>query len=433
MGNPYLSPSARVTALQHELHERLLAYSPIRANRRITMKTVGICLLVLSCTIRGGSLVPSVEKNEPTLQAVTSLEIPALHAAAPEEIPPPPVSSFDSAQDDTPPSPPPLPSPYIGVYLTALRTGDEEFLRNTIDKLKAAGGPAIIFDVKDAYVFFETSSPLARDYNLVRLKYDLREVLRLAKEHDLYTIARFVAVKDQGLARSVPDTQIRHPKTGKSVGNVWVDPSHQTVLVYNRELLRDLVATNALDEINFDYIRYPTEYREEQVGLTLEEKKNRLEAFLKMAREVIEEEGSKTKIGISTYAILGWDFDLNIQRVAQDFVRFAPYVDIISPMAYPASFAGGNAYYDPAIHRGSRMYSLVKRTLDGYNTLLGEEHGRKLRPWIQGYSASASSIQDEMQAVYDAGLCGFTVWSPSNSYAPLYKAMPAVEQPERCK
>ena len=414
------------------------------------MRAVFICFLTFFFSRSDGQPVPSlIEKNEPTLHAITEMEFPAFHAAAPEEPPAPPVSSFDSAQDDTPPSSedgipqytsilkqndvavPSYPDNHIGVYLTALKTGDEAFLRETMKNVQEAGGSAIIFDVKDAYVFFETSSPLAAEFRLLRRKYDIHKVLKLAKENDLYTIARFVALKDQGLARSAPETQIRHPKTGKSVGNVWVDPLHPTVLAYNRELLRDLVATNLLDEINFDYIRYPSEYTPEQVGLTLEEKETHVEGYLRMAREVIEETGAKTKLGISTYAILGWNFDLNNERIAQDFVRFAPFVDTISPMAYPASFAEG-AYYDPTIHRGSRMYSLVKRTLEGYKTLLGQEHAWKLRPWIQGYSASIGNIQDEIEAVYDAGACGFTVWSPSNTYAPFYKALPMTEVPLSC-
>ncbi len=433
MGNPSIAADARVTACQHEFHERLLRST--RDRRGEMRASYGLMMffgfLALSLTTSGGPPVPSlIEKNESILHAITEMEFPAFHAAAPDEV---------SVQDDalpsspTSPSPQPLPSPYIGVYLTALRTGDEKFLRDTIDAVKAAGGSAIIFDVKDTYVFFQTNSVLAAEFRLFRPKYDLQTVLKLAKENNLYTIARFVAVKDPGLAYAAPETRITHPKTGKSVGSTWVDPGNKTVLAYNREILRGLVSSNLLDEINFDYIRYPTEYTEEQVGLTLEEKKEHLEAFLRMAREVIQETGSKTKLGISTYAILGWDFDLNIKLVAQDFIRFAPLVDIISPMAYPASFAEGIAYYDPTVHRNSRMYSLVKRTLEGYKTLLGEEHAWKLRPWIQGYSASSSDIQDEIQAVYDAGLCGFTVWSPSNTYAPLYKALPQIERPKGCR
>ena len=426
MGSPSIAADAQVAACQREFHVRLLESSRERPKgRRVLGFTMFIGLLALSLTTSASHLVfAPIEIHNSTLQEIAEVVDPTFHSAAPAEASPEVVSL---------PSPPPQSDPHIGVYLTALRMGDEKFLRDTIDAVKATGGSAIIFDVKDTYVFFQTNSVLAAEFRLLRPKYDLQTVLKLAKENNLYTIARFVAVKDPGLAYAAPETQIRNPKTGKSVGSTWVDPGNQTVLAYNREILRDLVSMNQLDEINFDYIRYPTEYTEEQVGLTLEEKKEHLEEFLRMAREVVDEAGAETKIGISTYAILGWDFDLNIKRVAQDFVRFAPLVDVISPMAYPASFAEGPAYYDPKVNQGSRMYSLVKRTLEGYQTLLGEEHAWKLRPWIQGYSASAGNIQDEIQAVYDAGACGFTVWSPSNTYTPLYNAIPAVEQPERCK
>jgi hypothetical protein len=365
--------------------------------------------------------------HERTLQRITENtipeETPAMHAAAPEE-----------QGEELTPSPPPRPHPdnHLSVYMTALRTADEYFLEETIEHIKAAGGSAFVFDVKDTYVFFETDSPRAAEFRLIRKKYDIEKVLKLAKENGLYTIARFVVAKDPGLAYAAPETQIRHPVTGRSVGSVWVDPSDETVISYNREILEDLVSYEDLDEINFDYIRFPTEYTMEQVGLTAVEKALHIEAFLRMAREVVTEAKADTKIGISTYAILGWEFDANIGRLGQDFVRFAPLVDVISPMAYPASFAEG-AYYDPATHRGSRMYSLVLRTLKGYAERLGEEEAVKLRPWIQGYSASAKDIGDEIQAVYDAGLCGFQVWSPSNTYTPFYKALQETKQPESCR
>jgi len=101
-------------------------------------------------------------------------------------------------------------------------------------------------------------------------------------------------------------------------------------------------------------------------------------------------------------------------------------------MAYPSTFAIG-AYYDPAKHPRSRMYYLVYQTLKGYAELLGEEHASKLRPWIQGYYITNKDMRDEIDAVYDAGACGFTVWSAGNYYDILYKVFPDVAIPDRCR
>lgn len=322
------------------------------------------------------------------------------------------------------------PDHHIGVYLTALSTANRSFFADTIAKVKNAGGSALVINVKDAYVFFETGSPLAKKYHLLRPKYDLKEIVRLAKDHGLTTIARFVAIKDPGLARAAPETQMQHPRTRRSVGATWIDPAHPTVLAYNREILRDVIEAG-FDEVNFDYIRYPTEYSPEKIGLTTEEKIKRVEGFLRMARETVKEGRAQTKIGISTYAILAIDFERNIGRLAQDIARFAPLVDIISPMAYPASFGAG--FQKPKGFSRSRHYYLVQRTLEGYKRLLGEEQSHKLRPWIQGYSMTPWDIGEEIAAVYDSGLCGFLVWSSSNTYKALYNALPTNKQPEECR
>ncbi|MDD4762133.1 MAG: putative glycoside hydrolase, partial [Candidatus Pacebacteria bacterium] len=176
--------------------------------------------------------------------------------------------------------------------------------------------------------------------------------------------------------------------------------------------------------------RYPTEYPLAAVGLTGQEKADRIEEFLKMARRVIDEEGGHTKLGISTYAILGWNFPVNFEPLGQDIARFAPLLDVISPMAYPSTFAPG-AYYNPAKHPRSRMYYLVYRTLTGYRDLLGDQSW-KLRPWIQGYGITQKNLKDQIDAVFDSGSCGFTIWNASNEYGTFMKMLPDVKRPHGC-
>jgi len=318
----------------------------------------------------------------------------------------------------------------IGVYLKPESTANESFFLQTLDQLSAAGGSALVFDVKGAYVYFQTSSSLAAQYSLVKPLFELPSIISMAKQRGLYTIARLVAANDPLLGAREPAVRIRHPQTGTAVGSAWVDLSNPTVLEYNSQVIRDLVAAG-VDEVNIDYIRYPTEYAQWQIGLTREEKVERIEKFVQMARRTIDEYGPETKLGLSTYAILGWHYDINVNAIGQDIVRFAPLVDVISPMAYPSTFKEG-AYYNPAVHPRSRPYYLVYRTLQGYAELLGEEHAHKLRPWIQAYYMTQKDLRDEMDAVFDAGACGFTCWSAGNHYDHVYAVLQDVETPDRC-
>ncbi len=319
----------------------------------------------------------------------------------------------------------------VGVYLTAPSAGNDTFLEETMDRLKAAGGSAFVFDVKGPFVYFQSNAQMANELNMVRPFYDLPEIIAKAKERNLYTIARFVASKDAIFASRKPEVLIRHPQTNIAPGYEWVDLSHPDVLAYNRQILKEIVVSG-VDEINLDYIRYPTEYAQWRIGLTGSQKAYRIEKFVRMARKVIDRYGPDTKLGISTYAILGWNYKVNLEPLGQDVVRFAPYVDIISPMAYPSTFANG-AYFNPAINPRSRMYYLVYKTLMGYREILGEEHEKKLRPWIQGYYVTNQDMRDQMDAVFDAGSCGFTVWSAGNYYDVPYKVLPDIKIPKWCR
>jgi hypothetical protein len=320
----------------------------------------------------------------------------------------------------------------IGVYLTAQSVADADFLDSTIESLAAAGGSALIFDVKGGTVLFHSAAPMAKEAGLILSLYELPDVLRKAREHGLYTIGRFVAVKDGGLTDKKPETRVKHPKTGAVISPTWIDPSNDTAIAYNMEIVCEL-AESGIDEINLDYIRFSTA----QVGALSvysgQEKADRVEKFLRATRETIDRCGPKTKLGISTYAILGWNYPVNVETLGQDVVRFAPLVDVISPMAYPATFADG-FYYRPGKDPRSRMYFLVYRTLTGYVKLLGPEESKKIRPWIQGYGVGRRDVNEEIDAVYDAGACGFTVWNASNAYKPTYEAIKSNQnRPERCR
>ena len=324
-----------------------------------------------------------------------------------------------------------LPQKQYGIYLNAGNTGNEEFAAGVLERLPKRGIPALVFDVKEHYVYFESDSDLANEGNLVASLYDLKDLVAEAKSKGIYTIARYVALSDRQLGRAFPETRMRHPISGDPLDTDWVHPSHEKVLAYNRELITE-VAKSGVDEINLDYIRYPTDQIAALSKMSTKEKIVHVEAFGRMARRAIDMAGTDTKLGLSTYAILGWHYDLTLETTGQDIARFAPFVDVISPMAYPQTFARG-AYFDPTLHPRTREYYLVKRTLDGYKEILGEEHAWKIRPWIQGYSMESWGMREQIDAVYDAGFCGFTVWSQRNYYQPLYAALKhAVEVPDRC-
>lgn len=319
-----------------------------------------------------------------------------------------------------------------GVYLTASSVSRGDFFDKTVDSLLAASGSAIVIDVKGGSVLFHSAAPMANELSLVRPLYELPDIIKKLHERNIYVIGRFVAIKDHGFTEKMPETKIRDPKTNRVLSETWVDPANETAIEYNMQVLCELAASG-IDEVNLDYIRFSTANFGALGVYSATEKADRVEKFIMAARETINRCGPTTRLGLSTYAILGWAYDINVETLGQDVVRFAPLVDIISPMAYPATFTSAG-YYIPGKNPGPRNYYLVYRTLTGYAELLGEEHAHKIRPWIQGYSVSTKDVSDQIRAVYDAGFCGFTVWNAGNNYAPAYAAMKGDSlKPERCR
>ncbi len=316
----------------------------------------------------------------------------------------------------------------IGVYLTAPRIGDTAFLKQTIASLKEAGGSTIVFDVKGPYVYYDSKSRMVDDMDLGEQHYVLKDTVKLIKDGGLYAIARFVAIKDEGLTDRLPYVQMEDG-SGSTVGAGWIDPMDPTARKYNMQLLCE-VAKSGVDEINLDYIRFTTADVNGLSILTGEQKADRVESFLQEARKTVHTCGPSVKLGASTYAILGWDYDINNENLGQDVKRFAPLLDVISPMAYPDTFS--KSFYNAKVEEKSRMYTLVHKTMTGYQDFL-ESHAWKLRPWIQGYRTSVEDFHDEMDAVGDAGICGLTVWNANSNYETFYEALKSWEKPAECQ
>lgn len=364
------------------------------------------------------------------------------HAAASkkvEETTLPPVEEIQPLHESAPSTPDVItPTPRFarsdnkqGIYLAASTVARTDSFNEKVDALIAAGGSTIIMDVKGGGVLFHSAAPAAHEIGLVRNLYELPEIIRVLHEKNIYVMGRFVAIKDEAYTAKKPDTRIKNPKTGVVLSPTWIDPANDEAIEFNMQVVCELAAAG-IDEINLDYIRFSTAQFGALKVYSGQEKADRVEKFIKATRETIDRCGPNTKLGLSTYAILGWNYPANVETLGQDVVRFAPLVDIISPMAYPATFTSPE-YYIPGKNPGPRMYYLVYRTLTGYAELLGEEHKHKIRPWIQGYSVGAQDVSEQIRAVYDAGFCGYTVWNASNTYAQTFAAMKKdTLKPARC-
>lgn len=409
----------------------------MREARLLLQTRTGATALIVFVWIVLSSALPPLEKSAAQIagpEEQSATEAPAaIEEVAPALAVTPQHPPEEARVLELPPQPvKPVHTPWTqrGIFMTPSSTGNDDYRHRAMDKLRDVGGNAFIFDVKGSAVHFDAKqTPIADELGLIKPWYSLKDIVNEMHDNGFYTIARYIAVKDYGLTDALPETHLDDPHTGIPLSPGWIDPANEDALAYNREIICE-IAKSGIDEINLDYIRYDT--RDGRLAaFSGEEKIERIEKFITMAREAINECGPSTKLGVSTFAILGWSYEKNVGGIGQDIVRFAPMLDVISPMAYNANFSL-DAYGDPTGERGRWSY-LVYRTIKGYQEELGPDHAWKVRPWIQGWGITTQDIQQQIQGAFDGGACGFTIWNADNAYELFYKALKKIEVPDRCR
>lgn len=401
----------------------------IRTRRWSRILSFALFFCILAASLGGGNLfLDYTQALQHDLQAAKFMRPrptqdvyqPLFAAFQPE------IKNIRSASQEVAASTPVYPEKKVGVYLHMNNTANPEVLEAEIERLQKFQNSALIFDVKGSFVYFPTSSPIAQKHDLIKPLYELPDIIAQMKEAGIYTIARVISLKDDVYSHQNPEVKLwNKDKSGHAVH--WVNPQNSEVLDYNREIISEIVEAG-VDEINLDFIRYPTKFTSAFLGITNEEKAEHVSNFVSMVRQSIDQKNPKTVLSVNTFAILGWDQDGNA-GLGQDVQELAQIADIIAPMLYPNTFSKDNANYH--LKGKSFEYSTVYRTLEKYAELLGT-NAVKLRPWIQGYYTYTEDMIDQIQAVYDAGVCGFTIWDIHNDYYYSYRAMEMVELPEEC-
>ena len=171
---------------------------------------------------------------------------------------------------------------YASVYQLRNSAGIEKYKKIVSDnKLNS-----VVIDMKDDYglLRFEPNSQLLKQKGKVtQYKINLEQVVSEFKKDGVYLIARIVVFKDRNLASydkgkyAVWNSHTNSPWIGirgkedvtDENGNLsgtktvyydenWVDPYSEEVWEYNVEIAKELVS-RGFDEIQFDYIRFPTD------------------------------------------------------------------------------------------------------------------------------------------------------------------------------
>jgi len=309
-----------------------------------------------------------------------------------------------------------LPTEVRGVHVTMALAS----IPGKIDEYLAMDGlNTLEVDVKDEngeVGFLMPRWTLARRVGASKRYYSARLLAARAHASGAYLIGRVVAFEDPVLTSTRRDLAIL--TTDGSVwrndaGLGWSNPYDRRVWNYVVSIGK-AAARNGFDEIQFDYVRFPSDGPIENAvfpGKANEAQGWTIARFVQYASSQLRPLGVRVSVdvfGLSATHDLG---------VGQKPARLAKYVDTVYPMVYPSHYNSGEFNLpDPSSVPGQTVAFSLR---DFRNALIGRR--AMLIPWLEDFSLGpgrrpASEVQAQIDAARRYHAKGFLLWNPEGVY-----------------
>jgi hypothetical protein len=320
------------------------------------------------------------------------------------------------------------------IYLTGVMAGSDHGLR-IIRHWHEVGGNAVVFDIKDSdgSVNIAFDHPFVGKHNVYI--HDLPKFTRFLHSEGMHAIARIAMFRDEKLVVTHPELAVQSRKTGQPWREngklVWTDPSQPKVQDYDIALAK-FVAASGVDEIQFDYVRFPAEgdqkdakfvfQSEQKEGEKPIQRSEVIAKFLERAYAQLHPTG--VLLSLDVFGVMAWQRQVDLAHTGQDIVAMAKHCDVLSPMIYPSHFFG----MDGIEHPGDAPEHFIGESMDRFR-LITKDSGVVLRPWLQAFAwrtktYSPEYIKVQVATSKEKGGVGFLFWNANNDYSKPYTAMP---------
>ena len=319
------------------------------------------------------------------------------------------------------------------VYLTGVMAGSEHGLR-IIRRWRELGGNSVVFDIKDSdgILNIPFDHPLATEKKRPVIS-NLPKFARFLHAQNMHSIARIAIFRDEHLVKTHPELAVRSRRTGQPWREngklVWTDPSQPKVQEFNIALAR-YVAQSGVDEVQFDYVRFPAEGDQKDAGFVFQKdhpawhRSDVISDFLKQTYAQLHPQG--VLLSLDVFGIMAWQRPVDLAHTGQDITSMARHCDVLSPMIYPSHFFGMDGYARP----GDAPEHFIGESMARFQ-LITKDSAVVLRPWLQAFAwrtrtYSPKYIEVQVSTAKNKGGIGFLFWNANNNYSKPYEAMPAM-------
>lgn len=274
-------------------------------------------------------------------------------------------------------------------YAAMLSLADETAINGFVFDTKQEGGK----------VFYDTGVQDAHDAGAVVHVYDPAERIAQAKEHGLYTITRIVTFEDSYRAEFRPE---------QAYDGKWINPTKTESWEYPIALAEEACKLG-FDEVQFDYVRFPSEEAAQisgQLDMTEEQRTSAIGAFMEEAQGRVHAAGCAMSADVFAIVVSAD----NDQGIGQTPEALTQHLDAFSPMVYPSHYSPGwLGYDDPNEH----PYDVTEDAiLDAKERI---EPGVVLRPWLQAFWWTNEQIRSSIQAAEDHDV-GWILWNAVSNF-----------------
>ena len=344
----------------------------------------------------------------------------------------------------------PTPAMVKGIYMSGWVAGSPSFRDTLVNLINTTELNAVVIDIKDStgVVSFSVNDPaLVAVGSASHRISDIQQFIASLHAKGVYVIGRIATFEDPYYSKTHPADAVQ-TKAGAvwkdNHGISWVDAGAKPFWDYIGALGKESYA-DGFDELNFDYIRFPTDGNMDDISypyVTGQTRAEVIDSFFTYVDNTFRPLGIPISADLFGETTVDTD-DMGIGQVIENALA---HFDYVSPMVYPSHFADGfNGWKTPAAHpyeivdysmsRGeARAYTLANATSTITKTKVGTTtaitvtpltppaHVGQLRPWLQDFSLGSTPytpimVREQIQATYNSGVDeGWLLWNAANKY-----------------